>query len=315
MRTTVPNFFIVGAPKAGTDDLFYALEQHPQVYMSPIKEPCYFSFEVRPENFEAALRSHAERLVSETHKYFAEGMRGKRFGGIVTDFEEYQQLFAAVGSEKAIGEGSVCYLWSRTAAEKIATRVPHARIIMVLMDPAERAFHQYLKSLSDGNVSHSFTEHLRAAPRHGDELSVYHPFLAFGEYAEQVTRFKKHFPPSQIFVSVYEDVQNDCREWFSRVLNFIGVDPDFVPKPVEVPSTPHLARLVPVESTGRMKKLERRLFRVLPSKARPLLQRALYRRELPKLNACDRATLVEYYRPDIIKLQDVIGRDLSAWLR
>ena len=48
----LPNFFIVGAPKAGSTSLYYYLDQHPQIYMSPIKEPCFFAPEIKPGNFQ-----------------------------------------------------------------------------------------------------------------------------------------------------------------------------------------------------------------------------------------------------------------------
>ena len=49
--TIKPNFFIVGAAKSGTSSLFYYLELHPDVYMSPIKEPHYFAHEYFPHKF------------------------------------------------------------------------------------------------------------------------------------------------------------------------------------------------------------------------------------------------------------------------
>ena len=48
-QPALPNFFIVGAGKAGTTSLYSYLRQHPQIYMSPVKEPCYFASEIRPE--------------------------------------------------------------------------------------------------------------------------------------------------------------------------------------------------------------------------------------------------------------------------
>ena len=67
MRT--PNFFLVGAPKAGTTPLAHYLDQHPDIYMSPIKEPCHFSLEARPENFEPALRAHGEKMERMSRRY------------------------------------------------------------------------------------------------------------------------------------------------------------------------------------------------------------------------------------------------------
>lgn len=279
-----PNFFIAGAPKAGTDLLYYQLDQHPQIYMSPLKEPNYFASEVRLRNFHPSLRPQVECGVSSMRAYLDAEVLSKRFGGIITDISDYKRLFAATRSEVAIGEGSVCYLWSRTAASAIADVLPQARIIIVLMDPAERAFHQYLKSLSDRTVGHSFSEHLELGFKDkneaNSEIRLFNPFLGFGEYAEQVKRYLKHFPRHQLSISLYEDTQADYDRWFANILSFLDVYSTFRPSDVDVPSKPHLSEDVPA----------------------------------PQLLPADRARLVEYYRDDILCLQDLIRRDLSAWL-
>jgi len=281
----LPSFFIAGAPKAGTDLLFYQLAQHPQIYMSPLKEPNYFADEIRPHNFHASLRPLIENDLARMRAYIDAGAPTNRFGGIVSSLGDYQRLFANARSHQAIGEGSVCYLWSKSASSRIARTIPHARIILVLMDPAERAFHQYLKSLSDETVSHSFSKHLELAfrDRSGPESEIRHfnPFLAFGKYSEQVNRYLQSFPRSQLFISLYEDSQADYDRWFGEVLSFLQVDTSFTPPDVDVPSKPHL-----------------------PKGCR-----------IPRLLSGDRVTLVDYYRADILHLQELISRDLSAWLR
>jgi len=45
-----PNFFIVGAPRAGTTSLYFYLKQVPEIYMSEVKEPNYFSVCSVPKN-------------------------------------------------------------------------------------------------------------------------------------------------------------------------------------------------------------------------------------------------------------------------
>jgi hypothetical protein len=313
---TLPNFFIVGAPKAGTDALYYDLCQHPEIYMSPLKEPCYFSEEVRLENFEAGLQPQVHAAAVSMRQYLAEGMPNRRFGGIISDFEDYLKLFAKVTGEKAIGEGSVCYLWSRTAAANIASVCPHARIVMVLMDPAERAFHQYLKSVSDGTVGHSFSQHLDHAFGAKSKLGVYNPFLEFGNYAEQVRRFMQAFPADQLRISLYEDLLTDHAEWFSNLLTFLGVDSTFSPGPVKVPSDPRIPRLTKVSYALQLQKAKKLASRLLPGSVRSITRWLVYRKgALPELDLRDRARLVAYYRDDILQLQGLIGRDLSAWLR
>jgi hypothetical protein len=248
--------------------------------MSPLKEPCFFAAEIRPGSFTPELRPFGEEMVQRTRRWIADGAQGKRFGGIVENESDYRSLFEGVRGEKAIGEGSVCYLWSESAPAAIAGLVPAARVIVVLMDPAERAFRQYLKSLADGNVSHSFCEHLDAVAIAPKEFSPFYPFLEFGDYLEQVQRCKQHFPANQLYISLYDDMVADRAGWFRSVLRFLDVEESFQPQPVSIPSKPKFP-------AG----------------------------ECPKLREDDRMRLVHFYRDGVLKLQDLLDRDLSMWLR
>lgn len=316
MRFT-PDFFIAGAPKAGTDALYYELDQHPEIYMSPLKEPCYFSSEIRVENFEPGLRQRMRDEADSVRRFIHGPITEKRFGGIVSEWDDYLRLFAQVKEEKAVGEGSVCYLWSQTAARAIASRLPKARIIIVLMDPAERAFAQYLKSVSDGTVASSFREHLDACFCHTDpQLGVLHPFLEFGLYAQQVRRYMDVFPASQLHISLFEDAQRDPRGWFSGILEFLGVDASFVPEAGRGHYHPNVPRFVRVSQTLQARGAWKTLGQIVPKGLRPGVRRLLYKQtETLTMEAADRARLVEYYRSDVEALQRLLNKDLSHWLR
>lgn len=313
---TLPNFFIVGAPKAGTDELYYQLDQHPRIFMSPLKEPCFFSHEVRVDNFDETLQPRLRANAEKLREYLDGEEMSKHFGGIVTCLRDYERLFLRVQNETALGEGSVCYLWSASAASAIASLIPHARIIVVLMDPAERAFRQYLKSLSNRNVTHSFRTHLDMALRNKREmLNIYHPFLEFGNYAEQVRRYLARFPAEQVCISLYEDREADPAGWFKSILTFLDVDDRFAPNPAEIPSTPHLARLNFVGRGIERLRLRPALGRMMPASFKSRIKHLAYRfEEELTLAPEDRATLVDFYRNDVLELQDILGRDLSGWL-
>jgi hypothetical protein len=74
----LPNFFVVGAPKAGTTSIFHYLDQHPEVYMSPIKEPCHFAAEVHPGNFCDELQARVANDLKELQKYLSGPRNEKR---------------------------------------------------------------------------------------------------------------------------------------------------------------------------------------------------------------------------------------------
>src|SRR5687768_15406060 len=110
MRT--PNFFIVGAPRCGTTSMYAYLRQHPEIYVSPHKEPHFFGSDLSP------------------------------LPGAIREEELYRALFAGAGDRPRAGEASVWYLSSRKAASEIRAFAPEARILILL-----RAPHQMLESL------------------------------------------------------------------------------------------------------------------------------------------------------------------------
>jgi hypothetical protein len=206
VRRRLPNFFVVGTLKAGTTSLFHYLKQHPQIYMSPVKEPGYFASEVRPECYSEAVR---KKLLDQKREAFAQLEKGPPSAlpdCLVTDWNEYTKLFVFADQKVAIGEASTLYLWSRTAADNIRNELPHARIIMMLRDPAERAFSQYLNELADAGIRIPFRKHLEQCSfAHGPDFDVRHPFLEVGLYHEQVKRYLETFPQNQIRIFWYED--------------------------------------------------------------------------------------------------------------
>src|SRR5689334_5600329 len=126
--------------------------------MSPIKEPCYFASEIRVENLTPAYRRHIKRMSQRLPQVLG---GTKPFGWLVSEWDDYLNLFDKVEGHTAVGEASAAYLWSATAARNIFSRRPDARIVMILRNPVERAFSQYLHQLSVGLIHCSFREHIR----------------------------------------------------------------------------------------------------------------------------------------------------------
>ena len=315
MTTRTPNFFIVGAPKAGTTSLYHYLDQHPDIYMSPLKEPSHFSLEVRPENFEPALQPQARREEEAVRQYLAGPLDQKRFSGIVRNYDDYLRLFAGAREQTAIGEASVCYLRSQTAPKAIASRLPHARIIIVLRDPADRAFSQYLHNVSDGVVSSTFRDHIDASlHRTGNAFGVLHPMLEFGLYADQVQRYLDAFPRERVGIWLYEDTKRPS--FLSEVLQFLQVDPTFTLDTSTRHLQPQLPRMTGFSQTLRRNGIWDKIKNLTPAPIKPFVRNLAYRKAgSVKMSAHERAFLIYYYEEDIIKLAKILKRDLSAWLR
>jgi hypothetical protein len=293
----VPNFIIGGAPNAGTTSLYYYLRQHPRVYMCPVKEPSFFGAAA----FLAAHRGRGAPRTSRTRS------------GRATTWDEYVQLFRGARDAPAVGEATPRYLVLPGAASEIRSRLPEARIIFVLRDPAERLFNRYLRRFWP-DTHGTFRSRFQAAL---DPADAWAPALTAGRYATHLKRFFDAFPRDQLQIHLYEDLAHDAAAVVRRILMFLGVDPAH---PIDVAQR-HNPTLMPRFPT--LHRIRRRIFgdRVithwLPV---PALRRALthlYRRRRPGVtqDPADRALAVEYYREEIARTAALIGRDLSAWLR
>jgi hypothetical protein len=311
----VPNFFIIGAPKAGSTSLYHYLDQHPEIFMSAIKEPHFFAAEIREEHCDPELRRRMAYENRGLRDFLSGPMREKRFGGIVTDWEDYVRLFANAINESALGEASVCYMWSPTAPGRIAERIPNAKILVMLRDPADRAFSQYLHGLGNGAIRWSFREHIQRNLRHhSGQLCAYYPFLEFGRYSEQLSRYLERFGRN-VWVGFHEDFKNQPIEVFQNICRFLGVAPGVSPDMAHQ----HLEAQVPrMAAIGWFKRsgLWAAAARVTPSSLRPLIRRALIRRPgTTRMDPADRRFLVDFYREDIGRLASLLNRDLNGWLR
>ena len=313
----LPNFFIVGAPKAGTTALYTYLDQHPQVYLSPVKETNYFASELRPENFRAADRLRILREMRELQEYLDGDMGEKRFGGIVATWEDYQKLFRKVSREIAVGEATPCYLWSRTAARNIAARVPQAKIIVSLRNPADRAFSQYLHMVTVGAVRKPFGALIKASLRgNHTHFGPTWPFLEFGQYCAQVERYLQEFPKSQIHISLYEDLERAPENLMSRLFAFLDVDPNFTADLSGRFLEPRVPKLATTAYLLKKWRIWSPLQKLMPPAWRERLRTQFFRsRSSLSADPADYATLVAYYRDDVDRLASLIDRDLSSWLR
>ena len=313
----LPNFFIVGAPKAGTTSLYRYLKQHPEIYMSPVKEPSYFASEIRIENLSEPFKRHVRRQSPHLREYVDNGKPPDPYAWLVLNWHDYESLFQRVKDQKAIGEATVSYLWSETAAANIHARIPDAKIVMVLRDPAERAFSHYMHQLAEGLTRSTFREHIeQAASGTRREISALHPFLELGLYYEQVKRYLDLFPRENIRIYWYEEAWRQPGQLLADLFRFLNVDPTFVPDTTKRALERRAPRLVPVVYLLKKYELWEPLRRVIPAALRPGMRSAIFRRRTSLvMDGRDREYLIGYYGEDIQKLASLLDRDLGAWLR
>lgn len=298
-RMTMPNFLLIGAMKAGTTAFYQYLDQHPQVYMSPFKEPNFFAFEGEKLDFRAP--SDIEGLNRHA----------------VTDIEQYRRLFDGVSGEEAIGEASHWYMYRPKASGCIKHHIPDAKLIAVLRDPAERAYSEFLHFVRDGDEPITdFTEALRQeAPRIHDNWTM-GLYIDRGYYYTQLKRYFDKFDRDQIRVYLYEDLQADPVGVMRETFRFLGVDDAFVPDTSIRPNISGMPRSRILHALlNKSRRTKGLLGPILPG-AVIRYGKVLRTRNLvkPHMPSEARRQLIETYREETLKLQNLIQRDLSGWL-
>lgn len=303
-EATHPNFFLIGAPRAGTTSLWQYLRSHPDVYMPATvagKEPSYFCDLTPP--WARAYRT----------------------------FDTYLSLFGGARRQPMIGDASTNYLVAPESAARIHAQYPDAKILAILRNPADRAYSTYRFLCSLGLESAaSFEKALAREPRRmADERFkrekelLYYAYLYFnsGLYGEELGRYFRVFPREQIHIVLYDDLKKHPLQTVQKVYKFLGVDPEFEPEldvhnasgfPLSVRLQAFVGRrwhahpLTPREPVRRRDRLH------IPVAIGINMLLGRYRRG--RMRRETRRALLERFRPDIERTASLIGRNLDHWL-
>lgn len=295
----LPNFLIIGAAKAGTTTLYHHLRQHPEVFMSPTKEPRFFAFE--------GMTFDPENAVHRT---------------TVTTLASYEKLFQDVADEHAVGEASPSYLSNAIAAERIQRYIPHAKLIAILRNPVERAHSHFLHDSLHGYEpgAEAFDRLVADAASSPDSEVLERPFLRMGFYGRQLEPYIERFDRGQLRIHLFEDLREDELAFAQSIYRFLGVDAGFAPDV----GTRHAKTGVPsnralhtaLRGTKRLATWLRPMVPAGIRKALGTIRTDLMHRNLskPDMSPETRKRLLDIYRDDILLLQSQLDRDLSDWL-
>jgi len=286
---TLPNFMIIGVAKAGTTSLYRYLDQHPQVFMCPIKGTNFFGYE-----------------DARDWKWTDEGNPPALRHFQAKTFEEYEALFTGASDEIAIGEASPQYFRCPTAARRIHACIPDVKLVASLRNPADRAFSGFLMRTRRGEAVLRIDEELTPEASHVRE----------GFYSKRLKRYFDIFPRHQIKIYIFEEFMKDPAKVVVDLFDFLGVDTNFLPdtsirhNPAAVPKIRLLHRLFYQPILIRTAKS------LLPESVQQMAKRVRQQnlKAPPKLPADVRAKLLDLYREDILKLEALLDRDLSVWL-
>lgn len=292
----MPNFLIIGAAKAGTTALHTYLRQHPQIYMTPTKETNFFAWEGENINFQGP--------GDEALKDFS-----------ITDLQTYQAEFQQVNNEVAIGEACPLYLYSNQAAKRIKSYIPNVRLIVILRNPIERAYANYLHLVRDDREPlQDFALALQdEAKRIANNWEWFWHYIQLGYYGTQLQRYYDIFDRQQIKVYLYEDLRSNLLTLVEDIFQFLEVETSFVPDMTIKPNKSGMPKNkfahYFLTKPNPLKTILKPLF---PAKLRQKIQHQNL--NTPQISQEVRDKLTEIYREDILHCQNLINRDLSSWL-
>ena len=299
---SMPNFLIIGAPKAGTTALNSYLREHPQIYMSPVKEPGFFDFEGQKPNFSGP----GDREL---------------YDHVATDIKSYLELFQGVSDEIAIGEATTWYLYSPRAPERIQHYLPNIKLIVILRNPVDRAHSAFLHTLRDGReVITDFAQALKEEEKRiAKNWEYLWHYKQMGFYYVQLKRYFDRFDRSQIKVYLYEDLNNNLSALLKDIFQFIDIDETLIPNVIPRANVSGIPRSKWVNEflKTKNKSFIKEFFKLfIPSMLGKHIIGRLNQLNQPKLQVSSdvRSGLIDVYREDILKLQELIHRDLSNWL-
>ena len=282
-----PNFFIVGAPRAGTTSLHSYLNDIPGIFMSPIKEPNYFS----------------RKLVADDHPLL-NPIRNK---------QQYLSLFQNVTNEKIVAESSPLYLSDIEAPKLIHQISPQAKILISLRDPIERALSHFTLIIRDGGSKITFHQELQNELKYGiEDITKPHLYLESGLYSESVQRYLNTFGSQHVKIIIFEEFSENTKGTLEEILDFLGINYSLSDFNAEVynPFTAARSQFARKILTSKALSNISQLF--LPSSTRKFLRRNILtkKQNKPTIDETDWKTLQEYYIQDVNNLKKILKRDL-----
>jgi Sulfotransferase family len=299
----LPDFLVVGAPKAGTTALHAALARHPGLYLSVVKEPKFFLTDGPPprDGGPGDAQTYREHIWRRA---------------------DYEALFAGAPAGALRGESTPFYLYDLAAQQRIRDLIPGARLIVILRDPVERAHSNWAHLWSAGREP--VGDFLRACAQEDRRVaagwSAFWHYTRLGRYGEQLDHLYQLFPREQVLFFRYARLLDEPAQVLDEICAFLGVQQGIISEiPREnvtahpEPSAAHatLARaLRGVEAAGRH----------LPAAGSTVtagLERFLQRHARPRqpLTWDERQALLPSLEGDIRLLEKTTGADFSDWLQ
>lgn len=296
----LPDFFVIGAQKAGSTYLLQCLGEHPQIFMPP----------------------------SEV-AFFEDGLYDRE------QMDRFERHFDPATPEQVVGVKRPNLLGLPEVPQRLQQHMPNLKLVVVLRHPVQRAVSGYFHYMKTGflpllpieeGMPRLLSRELQDSdlyPRAGDVLE-------FGLYHKHLTHYQKFFPAEKTHIILLDDVRRDAQEELRRTYEFLGVDTGF--QPPSVSSRPmgasysilRLRLWNAVDRHCRVWSEDRRYFHrrggLVGTAARKLnagldqhVWRRLFSASAPKLSQALESELTDFYRSDVQLLQGLLGHSTQNW--
>lgn len=300
----LPDFLVIGVPKAGTTAVHAALAHHPDLFLSKVKEPKYFLTDGPPPTRGGpgdaqTYREHVWRR------------------------EDYEALFDAAPDGALRGESTPFYLYDRFAQCRIRRAIPDVRMIALLRDPVERAHSNWAHLWSYGlEPIDDFIEACRAEKRRAEAgWAIFWRYVSLGRYGEQLQDLYGLFPRDQVLTLRYRRLCREPARALDMICEFLGVRTGLIESIPLENVTNHVEDSTSTRVLRLLLRAGARLGAHMPAPVRhatwqPFIT-ALHRERRPRqpLTWEQRKRLIPYFAEDIALLGDLTGEDYSDWLR
>jgi hypothetical protein len=283
----LPNLFIIGAAKAGTTSLHYYLDQHPQVQMSVVKEPNFFS---------GAANGNAYPM------------------GRVAELGEYEALFDPAYEVR--GEASVGYTNAprrEGVPAAIKELVPCPKLVYLVRDPVARVVSQYQYRVAMEGERASLREAL------SDLSNPYSVYLCPSLYATQLELYLREFDQEDMLVLEQEELLHNRRSALCQVFDLLGVEKDVdfsvFEEELNVSGEKRAYSFGYVQFRERLKASPLRLLpRGFRQSLRRTVEKAMWKPLPPAVLDDDlRARLEDRLRPEAERLRGLTGKAFDSW--
>jgi hypothetical protein len=263
----LPNFIIAGPPKSGTTSLQFYLDKHPDIY-----------------------------VTGEAHFFNKNYKKG---------LEWYESYFNKYQNEKAVGEKSPSYFFSKDVPSRIKKNLPDVKLLFIFREPIKRAYSQYWHNVRHAREK-AATFEIAVENELKDMENDDYIYLKISNYIMHLKTWEKHFPKSKMFFLTLENLNKDV---LREILEFLEVDSSFdfgELKKFNIGGS--------VRSKSLAKFAQNRLIKKIPYLSEGIKRGLNMRRgKTPEINPDTRKKLKKLFEPYNIELAEFTGLDLSAW--